>query len=51
MIELSPDYVLRLFRGGRDTFDIAHAFGITEPQVLRLLETARFQERSARRAG
>lgn len=41
----NEQYALYLFRRGFDTFDIAQALKLAEPQVVRMLEAARFDER------
>jgi predicted transcriptional regulator len=46
---VSPAAILAQFRAGRDTYDIARALGLTEPDVLKLLEQARSAEFIAKR--
>lgn len=41
-----PEEVLRLFRGGKDTLEIASIFNIREAEAYRLLHVARDLERN-----
>lgn len=44
-----PSHVLMLFRKGMDSLTIARMFHMAEPDVCRLLATAREEERASRR--
>ncbi len=48
MTHASPEYLLTLFRQGKDTYDIGKLMRMSEAQAARLIHYARDKERAAR---